>query len=168
MRGLRRAGAVWCVLMSFAGMAAAEPHQPEDGAKVLTAQTRVFLDAYAKGDEETVLGLITDDICVYGSDVAEYFRGPSAVRGMIVKDMKLWGGAATIGPMQDVSVVVRGELGTVFFDAPFSAGGRPAVVVRFATVWRWTPKGWLLAQSSNTVPTTGQSAAELLRGEGTR
>jgi hypothetical protein len=125
-------------------------------------QTQAFLTAYANGDSASVLSAVGAGTVIYGSDAAEVFRGPVEVRAMLENDRKLWGGSARIGPMQQVSVIHRGDLASIFFDAPFSAGGRPPVLVRFALVWTLTNGHWLLEQASNTVPTTGQSAAELL------
>lgn len=133
------------------------------------AQTREFLDAYARGDKASVLGQVDRKaVAIYGSDAAEVFHGASGVENMIANDMKLWGGAATIGAMEHVSVVERKGLAAIFFDAPFSAGGRPPIPVRFAMVWRRAGKGWRLVQSSNVVPTQGQSAEALLRGAATK
>ena len=145
------------------GAAAAQQRHHDEGRAALLQQSRKFLDAYASGDRRTVLGMVdADQITVYGSDVAEVLHRSAEFALMLVNDQKLWGGSAKIGPMRDVSTVVRGDLGTVFFDAGFSVGTQPEVTVRFATVWRQTRKGWLLVQSSNCVPTSGQSALELL------
>lgn len=129
----------------------------------ISAQTRLFLDAYARGDRKTVLGLVdAHAITVYGSDLAEICHGPAALADLLSNDLRLWGGSAHIGPMEHVSVEQSGGLASVFFDAPFSAGDRAPIPVRFAMVWRHTSKGWRLVQSSNVVPTQGQSAAQLL------
>lgn len=128
-------------------------------------QTRLFLDAYARGDRATVLGLVDRAaVTVYGSDEDEVFTGAAAVATMLENDQRLWGGPATIGPMEHVTVAANGDLASVFFDAPFAVHGGPSIAVRFATVWRRSPGGWRLVQSSNVVPTRGQSAARLLRG----
>ncbi len=136
------------------------------GTTDLTAQTRAFLDAYARGDRQRVLALIDRAaIVVYGSDAAEVFRGAADVESMLSNDLRLWGGTAQIGPMDHVTVIETKNLTSLFFDAPFSAGGRPPLPVRFAMVWRRSGKKWLLVQSSNVVPTQGQSAAQLLQGD---
>lgn len=127
-------------------------------------QTQTFLDAYAKGDQKAVLDLIDqENITVYGSDVAEFAHGSDAVLKMLANDQQLWGGSAHIGKMEHVSLVQDHSLASIFFDLPFSVGGRPPVAVRFSVIWRREGKRWLLVQSSNVVPTEHQSAAELLQ-----
>ena len=58
---------------------------------------------------------------------------------------------------------VHGQQATAHFHVRFSAGGAAPVTVRFATNWRKVDGQWRLMQSANTVPTSGQSAAELVR-----
>jgi hypothetical protein len=125
--------------------------------------TRTFLDAYAKGDRQTVLGLIDqENITVFGSDVAEVAHGSDAVLQTLALDQQLWGGSAHIGPMEHISLIQNHSLASIFFDVPFSVGNRAPVSVRFAATWKLEGKQWLLVQSSNVVPTEHQSAAELL------
>ncbi len=124
---------------------------------------RDFLDAYGRGDEAKVLSMVSPrDISVYGSDAAETATGLSGFMRMFEDDQKLWGGKARFGPMTHVSSVHAGTLSTLFFDADFTLGDR-TVPIRFATVWRKEQGVWKLVQSSNVVPTTGQSAADLLK-----
>jgi ketosteroid isomerase-like protein len=130
----------------------------------IKSDTRNFLDAYARGDREAVLALTAPDITVYGSDAAEVFHGHTEVASMLANDQKLWGGPANIGPMEHVTVAQAKDIVSIFFDASFSAGGRPALPVRFAMIWRRLGGKWLIVQSSNVVPTVGQSAELLLRG----
>ncbi len=130
----------------------------------VAAQTRVFLDAYARGDRATVMSMAAPEIVFYGSDVAEVFRGSAALKKMIDDDQKLWNGTAKVGRMEEVSVVRAGELAVIVFQAEFTVGDRAAVPVRFAMTWRKMGGRWLLVQSSNAVPTRGQSARELLGG----
>jgi len=125
--------------------------------------TRTFLDAYAKGDRQTVLGLIDrENITVYGSDAAEVAQGSDAVLQTLALDQQLWGGSAHIGKMEHISLIQNHSLASIFFDVPFSVGNRAPVPVRFAATWKREGKQWLLVQSSNVVPTEHQSAAELL------
>ena len=125
-------------------------------------QTRLFLDAYARGDRTTVLSFVEETVTVYGSDVAEIVHGRAALEKMITDDHRLWGDTAHIGLMEHISVIEGKGLASIFFDAPFSAGGQSSVPVRFALTWRHSRKGWQLVQSSNVVPTQGQSATDLL------
>jgi hypothetical protein len=101
-------------------------------------------------------------ITIYGSDVAEVFHGREALATMMTNDQRLWSGHATIGDLKDVSVRQSGGLAVIFFQADFTVVGRLAVPIRFAMTWQLRDGRWLLVQSSNAVPTKGQSAAELL------
>ncbi|HEY0794483.1 MAG TPA: nuclear transport factor 2 family protein [Acidisarcina sp.] len=128
----------------------------------IKTQTRAFLDAYARGDHDGVLALTAPDVTIYGSDAAEVFHGRTGVENLLADDQKLWRGKAVLGPMEHVTTELTAGLASIFFDASFSVGGRPAVPVRFAMIWRRAAGKWLLVQSSNVVPTVGQSAAALL------
>jgi hypothetical protein len=155
MRSLTATVVILCTIsISVPGHAAA----PD-----IKQQTRLFLDAYARGDRDKVLPLLDPGIAIYGSDAAEISNGTEAASTLITNDQHLWGGPAHIGEMKNVSLIRQGNLASIFFDANFSAGGRPPVPVRFAMVWRHTSGKWLLVQSSNVVPTQGQSAADLLK-----
>jgi ketosteroid isomerase-like protein len=122
-----------------------------------------FVDAYMHNDVERVVAMADEDeFTVYGSDVAEYFSGRESLRAMMSDDFQLWK-TAQVGALRDVSVRVSRDLATVMFQAPFSAGGRPEMLVRFITVWRRHGRDWYLTQSSNSVPTVGSSAAEILK-----
>ena len=125
--------------------------------------TRTFLDAYAAADSAAVLPLIdADAITVYGSDAAEFVHGRAAFLSMLLNDARLWQHSAHIGPMEHVSTVVSGDAASIFFDTTFTVGGRPPVPLRCAAVWQRHGKHWLLRQAMNVVPTTGQSAADLV------
>lgn len=126
-------------------------------------QTRQFLDAYAHGDLKMVLSMTAPTITVYGSDIDEVFTGKAGVKKMLQDDMKLWNGSAEIGEMQRVSVVEKGDFASIFFNATFRLQGRDPMPLRFAMVWQRSEKGWKLVQSSNVVPTQGQSAEKLLQ-----
>lgn len=129
----------------------------------LDGTARQFLDAYARGDEAQVMSMVSDsDIHVYGSDAAEIIQGRDAFRSMLADDQKLWGGKASIGPMAHVSSTRSGSMATLFFDSDFTLNGN-RMPIRFATVWRKGHRGWKLVQESNVVPTTGQSAVEILK-----
>ncbi|HZZ30410.1 MAG TPA: nuclear transport factor 2 family protein [Phenylobacterium sp.] len=130
--------------------------------ETLTDRTRAFLDAYARGDEVAVMGMVEPGITIFGSDLAEVAHGREGVSTMLANDQKLWGGHARIGEIEHLAVVDDAALSAMTFDAPFTLAGRPPVMVRFSLVWRKSASGWRLAQGANATPTTGQSAAELL------
>jgi ketosteroid isomerase-like protein len=145
----------WAMLLVTAALAQGSGTQ---------TRTRQFLDAYVKGDAGAVMAVVDGGTVAYGSDAAEVFRGRDGVAKMLKEDGQLWRGSAVIGEMKDVSVVEKGELATIFFNAPFQVGGRPAIPVRFSMVWRRKGGHWLLLQSQSAALTEGQSAAALLAG----
>lgn len=129
----------------------------------LEARVAQLLAAYAANDQEAVVRMLDPaDFTMFGSDLSEVVRSPGELRQLMSDDFALWT-SATLGPVRDLDVRIHGNLATAFFHAPFSAGGRPPVPVRFSTVWRKTGQQWLLTQSANTVPTVGSSARELLK-----
>jgi hypothetical protein len=156
MRLLAVSVPVLCTLLTIA------PTSPASKPDI-QHQTELFLTAYANGDSATVLPLLDDNVAIYGSDVSEIRHGIAGASSLLADDQKLWGGPAHIGPMKNTSVIQEGALASIFFDADFSVSGRPALPVRFAMVWQLKSGRWLLIQSSNVVPTQGQSAAELLK-----
>lgn len=129
----------------------------------LRAQTQAFIEAYAKVDRDAVFKSVhPNKIYIYGSDASEFISDHAGLKAMLDADAKLWGGTAAFGKMDHVSITRSGDMASIFFDAPFTVGGRPAVPVRFAMVWRKVGGRWLLVQSSNVVPTVGSSATEIL------
>jgi ketosteroid isomerase-like protein len=154
----------WTAAVVLTGLAALAGAMPAGATPNIRAQTRLFLDAYARGDRATLLRLVDGDaVTIYGSDADEIFRGRAGIAIMLDNDRLVWAGSARIGPMEHVSVIERDGLATIFFDADFSLRSRPKVPVRFAMVWRRSRGEWRLVQSSNVVPTEHQSAALLLR-----
>jgi hypothetical protein len=128
----------------------------------INAYTRLLLDAYAKGDRPYLKAHIDPTFNGYGSDLAEVVHGPAAFDHMLEQDLQLWGGSAHIGAMRDVSLVQQKDFASIFFNADFSLPNQKPIPLRFAMVWHRVHGSWLLVQSSNVVPTQGQSAAELL------
>jgi hypothetical protein len=129
----------------------------------LAANAKALLDAYAKGDKPAVMAVMDPDIRLYGSDVAEIYSGRESALKMFDLDTRLCGGAAHFGDLRAISEFRSGDLATLFFDVPFSVASRPEMIVRFATLWRYSDGAWRLIQSANMVPTVGQSAEELLQ-----
>lgn len=141
---------------------------PRDPSAVLENRVRELLAAYASNDPDRVVALCdSDQVAIFGSDVAELARTSDEVRAMIADDFKLWG-TAKLGEPRDIDTQVGSDLASVFFNVPFRAGEHPEVIVRIATVWRRRGNTWRLAASSNTVPTTGSSARALLGRQASR
>lgn len=120
-----------------------------------------LLSRYAANDQDGVVHLLDEnDFVIYGSDLSEVVRSPGELRQLMSDDFALWQ-TAQFGAIEDLDIKIDGTLATAFFDVPFSAGGRPPVVVRFSTVWRKVAGEWFLTASTNAVPTVGSSAREL-------
>ena len=128
----------------------------------ISAQTRLVLDAYAKGDRSYLKSHLDPTFTAYGSDLAEVIHGPAAFDHMLEQDLLLWGGPVHIGTMRDISLVQHKDFASIFFNADFSLHDQKPLPLRVAMVWHRSHGHWLLIQSSNVVPTQGQSAAELL------
>lgn len=152
------AGAV----LTFCLFATVASSRPDDDASVITA-VHSLLGRYASHDSAGVIALLDPQgFVVYGSDAAEKVETIPALVELMNADFRLWHTAA-FGEIQDVSTVVDGSLATAYFQVPFSAGGRPPVLVRFSTTWRKVNGAWRLRQSANTVPTVGMAASTLAR-----
>lgn len=135
----------------------------EDG---LRDRVQALLNAYERDDSQAVLSMMeANEFSVYGTDASEVIHTRAELTTMMENDFKLWH-SAKFGAMRDVAINVHGDCGSVFFQIPFSAGGSPNILVRFATVWRRVKGVWRLTMSSNSVPTVGSSAADLLKGNG--
>jgi len=142
------------------GYAAGEQPHP---SSQLVETIQAFLGAYASGNEALVLSYLTaGQPHVYGSDAAEFVDSREGCLEMLRADQRLWGHGATFGPLRNVSEERSRDLASIFFDTDFLLGGH-AVPVRFAMTWRLEHGAWKLVQSSNVVPTVGQSAALLLK-----
>jgi ketosteroid isomerase-like protein len=141
-----------------AGVIATSP--PPDQA-VIVARTEQFLQAYARDDVQKVLAMTAPDVTVYGSDEAEYCEGAACLAQTMADDFALWK-TARFGQPSRISVRSDGRFATIFFNLPFSAGGRPDMPIRMSLTWRKSHGVWLLTQSSNVVPTRGSSAAAIL------
>ena len=152
-------GAVAC---SAASPKVRREGQGDPVVESVLARTRAFLDSYARNDMMGVEGMIDPEgVSVYGSDVAEYVVGAAALRQLMADDFALWR-SARFGAPTRMSVRATDALATVIFDVPFSAGGRPPLLVRVTMVWRADRGQWWLTQSSNVVPTVGSAAHQLV------
>ena len=147
-------------MILLSASAICEPALAVDPSLRQTAEA--FMDAYVRGDWSTVERFLSPrPLYVYGSDVSEFAPDASAFKTMFEADQKLWRGAAHWGEMSQVSSFHAGPVATLFFNRVFELGDQ-RITVRFSTVWRREHSGWKLIQSSNAVPTVGQSANELL------
>jgi len=138
------------------------PAGPSERQQV-AARVDELLGRYAANDQDGVVGMIDQqEFTMYGSDRSEIVHNAGELRQFMTDDFTLWQKAA-IGAVQDLDIRIDRNLATAFFHVPFSAGGRPPVVVRFSTTWKRIGQQWFLTQSANAVPTTGSSARELIR-----
>ncbi|HWU76923.1 MAG TPA: hypothetical protein VN043_10475 [Rhodanobacter sp.] len=148
--------------LALAACASTPPHATTDARGEVARQVGNLLHAYAANDPAAVLALLDRrGFAMYGSDVAEVVHDPAGLRQLMADDFALWR-TARFGAPANMDIRVEGTAASAFFDVPFSAGGRPPVTVRFGTAWRYDDGHWVLMQSSNTVPTTGSSAHELI------
>jgi hypothetical protein len=151
-----------CVIGVVAVYAADSPGSDSAETSIEKTATR-FMDAYVAGDWMSVeRHLTTGNLYVYGSDLSEFSRDRAGFKAMFENDQKLWRRAARLGAMSKISSIRNGDLATLFFNRVFEVGGRK-LTVRFCTVWRREKGDWKLVQSANAVPTTGQSAADILK-----
>ena len=129
----------------------------------IEARVQEFLKAYADDDQDAVLRMVDNGgFSVYGSDISEFVESSAELKQMMSDDFTLWG-SAKFGTVKSMDIRVGGHLATAIFNVPFSAGGRPDVMVRVTTVWRQVDGVWLLTQSANSVPTVGSSAHDLIK-----
>src|ERR1700761_6745176 len=79
------------LLLMFASVCAIEAKaQSECNAPVCQAAMR-FLDAYAAGDETTVMAALSEGaLHMYGSDVSEFAEDRTGVKRIFDADQKLW------------------------------------------------------------------------------
>ncbi len=124
---------------------------------------QALLDSYATNNQQAVTTMLDPDgFIIYGSDLHEKVETVPDLAKLMDDDFQLWK-TASFGQVQDLSLFSDGVVAVAHFHVPFSAGGRPPVIVRFSTTWRRVNGIWKLRQSANTVPTTGMSAAELAK-----
>jgi ketosteroid isomerase-like protein len=149
--------------LAVAAAIAAICAMPASAEPSLQQTVTAFLNAYAAGDKAAVINAVEPNVQLYGSDVSEVYKGAQGASDMFDADVKLWGGAAKFGTMWHVSGARDGRLASIMFDVPFTVAKNPTVTVRFAMVWVLDGGEWKLIQSSNTVPTVGQSASDILK-----
>ena len=128
----------------------------------LTQAVSAFLNSYASGDKAAVIAAVEPNVHLYGVDLSQTYNGVEGAADMFDHDLRLWGGAAKFGTMWHVTAVREGNLESIMFDIPFTAGASGTVTERFAMVWHLEGETWKLAQSSTSLPATGQSAGGTL------
>ncbi len=126
----------------------------------LTQAVSAFLNSYAGGDKAAVIAAVEPNVHLYGNGLSETYNGVEGAGDMFDHDMRLWGGSAKFGTMWHVTAVREGNLESIVFDIPFTAGRNGTITERFAMVWHLEGDTWKLAQSSNSVPATGQGAGD--------
>ena len=139
---------------------------PSDETAVKSAVLRL-LDAYSKKDFDAAMALTDHEaVLVMGSDVEEVCNTRTEIEALLHDDFQLWT-SASFGEISLLSVRAEGDLGSAFFDVPFSMQRAPGktdtMTIRFATVWRRRGGEWKLTQSMNCVPTVGQSANAIIQ-----
>ena len=139
---------------------------PSDETAVKSAVLRL-LDAYSKKDFNAAMALTDHEaVLVMGSDVEEVCDTRAKIEALLHDDFQLWT-SASFGEVSLLSVRAEGDLGSAFFDVPFSMQRAPGktdtMTIRFATVWRRRGGDWKLTQSMNCVPTVGQSAKAIIQ-----
>lgn len=131
----------------------------------LQSRIREFLDLYSKKDVAGIMNLVAnDDVLVMGSDLSEICTSREQVEALLRNDFQLWD-SASFGKPAQLYTRQSGSLTTAFFDVPFTlhrGANEQTLVIRFATVWKKTKQGLKLVQSTNTTPTVGQSAKDLV------
>jgi hypothetical protein len=124
---------------------------------------RALLDSYATNNQNAVIAVLDPEgFIIYGSDVSEKVEAIPALKKLIDDDFRLWK-TASFGQIQDLSLCSDGVLAVAYFHVPFSAGGKPPIIVRFSMTWHRVKGIWKLRQSANTIPTVGMSAAGLIK-----
>lgn len=154
-----------CLVLVSAALISFHPLHAAAKDDDVAGKVHHLLALYSHKDIIGVMSLVGDgNIVVMGSDLSEVCTNRQQVEEMLRNDFQLWD-SAFFGDLRNMFIQRSGDLVTAFFDVPFTLrrdGNEQSVVIRFATVWRKTRNGLKLVQSSNTVPTIGQSARKLL------
>lgn len=145
------------------------PSPSADQQPELARRAAELLDAYGHKDNARLAGMLDPErVAFYGADSAEVAMTREGVMRRIRDDQMLWD-SLVAGPPRNLRVEHAGPLAVTMFDVGtevYRGGGRAHYLVRFAITWRRGPDGeWRVAQSMNSVPTTGQSAAEIIRAQ---
>lgn len=169
-RPVRAAAAL--ALLAVAACASGRPASPApcaDPTPELSARIVEMLRAYGRKDDPALLAILQPgEVMMYGADSAEVALNRADVMRRVRDDQMLWD-SLVAGPVRNLRVEHAGPLAVAMFDVPtdvYRGPGRAHYLVRFATTWRRAADGqWRMVQSMNSVPTKGQSAAEIIRAQ---
>ena len=135
--------------------------------KALRAKIELLLDAYGKKDAARLVSLFDEkDVLMMGTDASEVADTKAEVEKLLSDDFQLWK-TSEFGEFVNFYAAFSGKTATAFFDVPWQAqlpnGETRSFLIRFASGWRKKGGEWKLLQIMNSVPTVGQSAAEILK-----
>jgi len=159
-------------IVLFALALAASPNPAGAHARTATPtqpgikeRVRHLLDDYSRKDVDRIMRVLDDrNVLMIGTDVSEVAGSRQTIETLLRNDFKLWD-TSQFGQFKDFYVQSSDTMATAFFDVPWQAttGGQTrSFTIRLVTTWRKAGNDWKLTQILNTVPTTGQSAAEIL------
>jgi ketosteroid isomerase-like protein len=172
MHSTSRRVAALCACAWLAGCAAPRSPSPSpvaDPGPEVARRSAELLHAYGHKDNARLRAMLDPDrVAFYGADSAEVATTLQGVMQRIRDDQALWD-SLVAGPMRNLRVEGDGRFAVAMFDVGtevYRGPGLAHYLVRFAMTWRRGADGeWRLVQSMNSVPTTGQSAAEIIRAQ---
>lgn len=140
-----------------------------DPTAEIARRSAALLDAYGHKHNARLQAMLDPErVAFFGADSAGVATTPESVMQRIRDDQMLWD-SLIAGPIRNLRVEHGGRLAVAMFDVGTEVHrgpGRAHYLIRFAMTWRRGADGeWRLVQSMNSVPTTGQSAAEIIRAQ---
>lgn len=165
----------FAALVSLAAVAACAGIRPAAAPSTADRESEVarrsaeLLDAYGHKDNARLQAMLDPErVAFFGADSAEVAMTLDDVMRRIRDDQMLWD-SLIAGPLRTLRVEGDGALAVAMFDVGTEVhrgAVRAHYLIRFAMTWRRGEDGeWRLTQSMNSVPTTGQSAAEIIRAQ---
>ena len=143
--------------MSTTGCMVPKAVDTDSDRQQVRSRVELLLERYAANDQDGVVEMLDPSgVTILGTDLGEIIHTPSQLRALMDADFRLW----TTAKFTDIRAFdfrSDGTLATAYFVASFSPAGGPSIPIRITTTWRKTNKNWYLTQSSNAVPTVGQS-----------
>jgi hypothetical protein len=136
-----------------------------DSSSQFKQRVRVLLDDYSRKDVAGIIRMLDErNVMMMGTDISEVASSKKTVEALLENDFRLWD-TSRFGEIRNFYVESSDTMATAFFDVPWEAstGSQSRrFIIRLVTTWRKSGGDWKLTQILNTVPTTGQSAAEIL------